>query len=129
MKYTKEQIAIALQMLGATGFPRKVIEILGYPSNPMLYHWRKKYPELYNSPQVKHRKQASSEFKLEIIHMLLHNEGIIVSEKVIRRIMKQEQLIVKQKRTKKYNSYKGVITPAVENIVNRDFHAEKPNQK
>ena len=67
MKYTKEQIAIALQMLGATGFPRKVIEILGYPSNPMLYHWRKKYPELYNSPQVKHWKQASSEFKLEII--------------------------------------------------------------
>ena len=290
MKYTKEQIATALQMLGSTGSPRKVIEILGYPSNPMLYHWRKKYPELYNSPQVKHWKQASSEFKLEIIqrcfidgenvksvseeigytpssiygwyrcyrkkgifpsmkksdkhtvtpnatnaeniddlkaqmlemqmeidilketinvlkkdpgidqtaltnrekaviidalkskyslpelckkldlprssyyyqktvmraedkyleirkrivqlfhmnrnvfgyrkiHMLLHNEGITVSEKVIRRIMKQEQLIVKQKRTKKYNSYKGEITPAVENIVNRDFHAEKPNQK
>ena len=58
-----------------------------------------------------------------------HNEGIIVSEKVVRRIMRQEQLIVKQKRTKKYNSYKGEITPAVENIVNRDFHAEKPNQK
>ena len=67
MKYTKEQIATALQMLGSTGSPRKVIEILGYPSNPMLYHWRKKYPELYNSPQVKHWKQASSEFKLEII--------------------------------------------------------------
>lgn len=32
--------------------------------------------------------------------MLLHNEGIIVSEKVVRRIMRQEQLIVKQKRTK-----------------------------
>lgn len=63
------------------------------------------------------------------IHMLLHNEGIIVSEKVVRRIMRQEQLIVKQKRTKKYNSYKGKITPAVENIINRDFHAEKPNQK
>ena len=67
MKYTKEQIATALQLLGSTGSPRKVIEILGYPSNPMLYHWRKKYPELYNSPQVKHWKQASSEFKLEII--------------------------------------------------------------
>ena len=48
---------------------------------------------------------------------------------MVRRIMRQEQLIVKQKRTKKYNSYKGEITPAVENIINRDFHAEKPNQK
>ena len=57
------------------------------------------------------------------IHMLLHNE------KAVRRIMRQEQLIVKQKRTKKYNSYKGEITPTVENIINRDFHAEKPNQK
>ena len=230
MKYTKEQIATALQLLDSTGSPRKVIEILGYPSNPMLYHWRKKYPELYTSPQMNHWKQASPEFKLEIIqrcfidgenvksvseeetinvlkkdpgvdqtalknrekaviidalkskyslsdlckklslprssyyyqetvmraedkyleirkrivqlfhmnrntfgyrkiHMLLHNEGIIVSEKVVRRIMRQEQLIVKQKRTKKYNSYKGEITPAVENIINRDFHAEKPNQK
>ena len=67
MKYTKEQIATALQLLGSTGFPRKVIEILGYPSNPMLYHWRKKYPELYTSPQMNHWKQASPEFKLEII--------------------------------------------------------------
>lgn len=33
-------------------------------------------------------------------HVLLHNKGIIVSEKVIRRIMKQEQLLAKQKRTK-----------------------------
>lgn len=33
----------------------------------------------------------------------------------------------KTKAYKKYNSYKGEITPAVENIVSRDFHAEKPN--
>ena len=31
------------------------------------------------------------------IHMLLHNEGIINSEKVVRRIMSQEQLVAKQK--------------------------------
>ena len=67
MKYTKEQIATALQLLGSIGSPRKVIEILGYPSSPMLYHWRKKYPELCTAPQMKHWKQASPEFKLEII--------------------------------------------------------------
>ena len=55
--------------------------------------------------------------------------GIIVSEKVVRRIMKQESLIVKQRHRQKYNSYKGEITPAVENVINRDFHADKPNQK
>ena len=39
------------------------------------------------------------------IHALLKRENIIVSEKVIRRIMKEEQLVVKIKRTRKYNSY------------------------
>ncbi len=63
------------------------------------------------------------------IQMLLRKEGTIVSEKIVRRIMKEESLIVKQRHKQKYNSYKGEITPAVENVIDRDFHAEKPNQK
>jgi len=63
------------------------------------------------------------------IHALLKRDGIIVSEKIIRRIMTEEHLIVKVKKTGKYNSYKGEITPAVENIINRDFSANKPNEK
>lgn len=63
------------------------------------------------------------------IHMLLYREGIKVSEKVVRRIMKQEKLIIRRKRRQKYNSYKGEITPAVENVIDRNFHATKPNQK
>lgn len=39
------------------------------------------------------------------IHTLLRKIGIIVSEKVVRQIMKQESLIVKQRRKQKYNSY------------------------
>lgn len=292
MRYTKEQISVALLLLKATGSPNKVIEALGYPSSPMLYHWRDMYPEYYDVPDQKHWKQAPNELKqciikrciiggesvklvaeevgytpsliykwireyrkkghflsmkkttanigvnpsdiesvedinalkaqmldmqmeidilketinvlkkdpgidqtaltnrekaviidalkskyslpalckkldlakssyyyqektihaedkyLELrkkivqlfhdnrnvygyrkIHTLLCKAGIIVSEKVVRRIMKQEALIVKQRRRQKYNSYKGEITPAVENVINRDFHADKPNQK
>lgn len=40
-------------------------------------------------------------FAYRKVHMLLHNEGIIVSEKVIRCTMKREQITIKQKRTKK----------------------------
>ena len=50
-------------------------------------------------------------------------------EKVIRRIMKQENLVIRRKRRQKYNPYKGEITPSVENIIDRNFHAAKPNQK
>ena len=55
--------------------------------------------------------------------------GITVSEKIVRRIMKEEHLTVPTKRMKKYSSYKGEITPEVDNIINRDFHAEQPNTK
>ena len=292
MRYTKEQISAALLLLKTTGSPNKVIETLGYPSSPMLYHWRDMYPEYYDVPDQKHWRQAPAELKQSIIkrcfidgepvklvaeeigytpsliykwireyrrkghfssmkkttanievnpsdiesiedinalkaqmldmqmeidilketinvlkkdpgvdqtalknrekaviidalknkyslpvlckkldlakssyyyqekaihaedkylelrkkimqlfhdnrnvfgyrkiHTLLRKIGIIVSEKVVRRIMKQESLIIKQRRRQKYNSYMGEITPAVENVINRDFHADKPNQK
>ena len=63
------------------------------------------------------------------IYVLLKREGITLSEKVVRRIMREEGLIVKVHRRRKYNSYKGEISPAVENLINRDFHSDKPNQK
>ena len=63
------------------------------------------------------------------IHALLKNQSTTVSEKVIRRIMKEENLTVQIKKTRKYNSYKGEISPAAENLINRNFHAECPNQK
>lgn len=292
MRYTQEQISTALLLLKATGSPTKVIQTLGYPSSPMLYHWRDNYPEYYEVPDQKHWRQAPSELKQRVIkrcfidgesvklvaeeigytpsliykwireyrkkghfssmkkstanidvnpediksvedinalkaqmidmqmeidilketinvlkkdpgvdqtaltnrekaviidalknkyslpilcvklnlakssyyyqekaihtedkylelrkkiiqlfhnnrdifgyrkiHMLLRNEGTIVSEKVVRRIMKQETLIVQQRHKQKYSSYKGEITPAVENVIDRDFHADKPNQK
>ena len=59
----------------------------------------------------------------------LKNMDITVSEKIVRCIMKEENLTVPTKRTKKYSSYKGEITPEVDNIINRDFHAERPNTK
>ncbi len=290
MLYTKGQIETALQLLDKLKSPKKVIDILGYPSSPMLYHWRDKYPEYVHSPEGKHFKHASTELKNSIvkrclidgesvklvakeigydptsvygwcrtyrkkgllalmkqsdlkpssdslseeditdlkaqmhemqmeidilketinvikkdpgvdwtvlknrekavmidalrnkyslpalckklkisrssyyyqekvmhqtdkyadlrkkviqlfndnrrvfgyrkIQILLHKTGIFVSDKVIRRIMKEEGLSINQRRSRKrYNSYRGEITPGVENIVNRDFHAEKPNQK
>ena len=38
-------------------------------------------------------------------------------------------MIVRCKRRCKYNSYQGEITPAVENIIARDFHSEALNEK
>lgn len=63
------------------------------------------------------------------IHGLLNRKNITVSEKVVRQIMLEEGLIVILKRCKKYNSYQGEISPSVPNKIERDFHADEPNQK
>ena len=43
--------------------------------------------------------------------------------------MRDEDLIVLTKKARKYNSYKGEISPEVDNIISRDFYAESPNEK
>lgn len=47
----------------------------------------------------------------------------------MRRLMKQEALIIPKARRRRYNSYLGEISPAPENLINRDFHAAAPNEK
>lgn len=64
------------------------------------------------------------------IHEALKRAGQTVSEKVVRRIMRQESLRVPSaKRPKKFSSYVGEVSPAVPNLLRRDFHADRPNQK
>ena len=63
------------------------------------------------------------------IHAVMRREGLCVSEKVIRRIMRDENLIVPNVRKRKYSSYVGEISPEVENLLNRDFRADTPNAK
>ena len=53
----------------------------------------------------------------------------LLFEKVIRRIVREKQLVVKCSKVRKYNSYQGEISPEVPNIVARNFKSEKPNQK
>ena len=63
------------------------------------------------------------------IHAVLQRGKVTLSEKIIRRIMKEERLQVKIKRQHKYSSYLGEISPAVPDIIQRNFHSEKPNEK
>ena len=52
-----------------------------------------------------------------------------IFEKVVQRLMKQEFLVVTANRKRRYGSYLGEISPAPENLINRDFQAETPNEK
>lgn len=59
----------------------------------------------------------------------LGRRRLYLSEKVVQRLMKQEGLIVPARKKRRYGSYLGEISPAPDNLLNRDFQAAAPNEK
>ena len=62
------------------------------------------------------------------ITLALHNKGIHLNHKTVQRLMKELGLVCRVK-IKKYRSYKGEVGKTTPNLLNRNFYAEKPNQK
>ena len=92
----------------------------------------KKRPDKYKDIRNRIRQlfcENKQRYGYRRIYGLLKREKLTVSEKVVRQIMREEGLIVICKRRRKYNSYRGEISPSVPNKIERDFHADKPNQK
>jgi transposase InsO family protein/transposase-like protein len=63
------------------------------------------------------------------IHACLSDQSVNISEKVVRRLMKQQCLIAATSKRRRYGSYMGEISPAPDNLLNRDFSAGAPNEK
>ena len=63
------------------------------------------------------------------MHAALSRQAVNLSEKVVRRLMKQEGLVPVVPKRRRYGSYMGEISPAPENLLNRDFSASVPNEK
>ena len=86
-------------------------------------------------------KYAAAKAKIETIYhenrgrygyrritIALSSRGVLLNHKTVQRLMKQMGLVC-HVRAKKYRSYKGEVGKIAPNLLNRDFHAEKPNQK
>ena len=58
----------------------------------------------------------------------MHNRGYEINHKTIQKLMKQCGLKCQIRRAK-YKSYKGEVGKVADNLLNRNFKAEKPNQK
>ena len=106
---------------------------LQIPRSSNFYHKaRLQLPEKYASLRlavIRIFDANKKRYGYRRVHMSLRREGILISEKIVRRIMVQEKLIVTAVKRRRYTSYKGEISPSVENLVNRNFHAYAPNEK
>lgn len=63
------------------------------------------------------------------IREALGKQQVSISEKVVRRLMRQECIAVATTKRRRFSSYQGEIGLAPENLINRDFHASAPNEK
>lgn len=75
--------------------------------------------------------ESSNRYGYRRIHSVLKSTGVTVSEKVVHMIMNTDNLKVPNIKLKRYSSYKGEISPEVNNLTNRNFHAigTSPNSK
>lgn len=110
-----------------------LLEIAQLPRSTFYY---------YNRKQSKQDKYAQAKAAIAAIYHEnkgrygyrritdeLHNRGIMLNHKTVQRLMKELGLVCRV-RMKKYRSYKGEKgAAAADNILNRKFRAEKPNQK
>jgi transposase InsO family protein/transposase-like protein len=59
----------------------------------------------------------------------LNKQCVNISEKVVQRLMKQACMVAVTRKRRRYGSYMGEISPAPDNLLNRDFSASAPNEK
>lgn len=59
----------------------------------------------------------------------LNKQSVTISERGVQRLMKQERLVAATPKRRRYGSYLGEISPATDNLINRDFQAAAPNKK
>lgn len=125
--------AIIIDALRSDYCLRELLELFKISKSSYFYQRSIKYrPDKY----ITLRKEISAIFDesgntygYRRVHAMLRRKSIVLSEKVIRRIMKEESLTIRKVRIRKYSSYAGEISEAVPNLLNRNFKAESPNQK
>ena len=109
-----------------------LLEIAQLPRSTFYYHLKRltkadKYAQTKEEIKVIYHENKGR-YGYRRITTALHNRGIHLNHKTVQRLMKQLGLICRV-RIKKYRSYKGEVGKIAPNLLNRDFHTEKPNQK
>ena len=110
----------------------ELIECLNIPRSSYFYHHKMSKPDKFETLRIRIQTlflENHRRYGYRRIHALLAREKLRVSEKIVRRLMKELDLVVYGKKKRRYSSYQGENLPAVSNLIERDFHASAPNLK
>jgi transposase InsO family protein len=109
-----------------------LLEIAQLPRATFYYHLKKmRQPDKHEVAKAEitaiyHENKGRYGYRR--ITAELRNRNLPLNHKTVQRLMKELGLVCRV-RMKKYRSYKGEVGKIAPNLLNRDFTAEKPNQK
>ncbi|MGP1547099.1 MAG: IS3 family transposase [Bacillales bacterium] len=113
---------------------RELLKSIGLKKSTYYYELEAQKYDKYKDTRKAVKKIFANNYECygyrRIKNELKNTYRINVSEKVVIRLMKQEGLKVYVHKSRlKYSSYKGEISPEVENIVNRKFIVSEPHKQ
>lgn len=109
-----------------------ILEVVNIPRSTYYYYCRQlEKPDKYADTKAEIRriyKENKERYGYRRITSELRKTAHYVNHKTVQRLM-HEMGIFCRVRMKKYNSYKGDVGKIAPNLLERDFKADKPNQK
>ncbi len=109
-----------------------LLDVAGLPRST-YYYYTKKQKEPDKHAELKEEicaivPENKGRYGYRRVTQELRNRGLHHNHKLVMKLMHQMGLSSKV-RMKKYRSYKGEVGKIAPNLLNQNFHAEKPNQK
>ena len=131
MLNTQEKVSIVNELRQEWSLSRLLI-VAGLPRSTFYYHVKRlAAPDRYQSARtlvLKIYHQHKGRYGYRRIRLACRNEGVLLNGKTVRKLMK-ELGISSLIRVKKYRSYKGEQGRICDNLLKRQFYAERPNEK
>lgn len=109
-----------------------LLKLAGIPRSTFYYYLKQiKKPDKYEEAKTVVKEiyhENKGRYGYRRITMELRNRGYVLNHKTVLKLM-NECNIKCQVRMRKYRSYKGEVGKVAPNMLQRDFKADKPNQK
>ena len=108
-----------------------LLQIAQLPRSTFYYHVKHQEGDKYAREKEEIKRifhENKGRYGYRRVTTALRNSGFTLNHKTVQRLMKEMGLVCRV-RMKKYRSYKGEQGTVAPNLLNREFTAEKPNQK
>ncbi|MEE1247155.1 MAG: IS3 family transposase [Acutalibacteraceae bacterium] len=127
----KEKVAIVNELRQKYPF-NELLQLSGLAHSTFYYYLNKLDTDKYEREKQEIQEIYNANkgrYGYRRILIAMRNKGYVINHKTVQKLMKQLGLKGKQRKNDKYHSYKGTVGKVADNLLKRDFYAEKPFEK